>query len=99
MLPPNSGDVNKHHPIAFQFEPLAVTRQRAYELVAYTKLVQRWMFWTKHAETPEQGWLKIVRQGGRGTETLIDYASLKEAYNRFCNGDEPPLLPSERRAK
>lgn len=91
--------MNKHHPIAFQYEPLAVTRQRAYELVAYTKLVQRWLYWTRHADSPEKAWLQIVRPGGRGTETLIDYASLKEAYVRFRDGDEPPLLPSERRAK
>lgn len=68
-------------------------------MVASSKLVQRWLYWTTHAPSTEQGWLRIVRQGGRGTETIIDYASLKEAYIRFRNGDEPPLLPSERGAK
>jgi hypothetical protein len=91
--------VNKHDLKTIQFEPLAVTRQRACDLVAFPKLVQRWLYWTNHAPTAEQGWLRIVRPGGRGTETLIDYSSLKEAYNRFRNGDEPPLLPSERRSK
>jgi hypothetical protein len=91
--------VNKHHLIQNQFEPLAVTRQQACALVAYPKLVQRWLYWTRHSASQDQCWLRIVRNGGRGTETLIDYVSLKAAYERFRNGDEPPLLPSERRAQ
>jgi hypothetical protein len=91
--------VNKHDSKPIPFEPLAVTKQQACILVASTKLVQRWLYWSTHAPSSEQGWLRVVRQGGRGTETIIDYASLKEAYYRFRNGDEPPLLPSEGRGK
>jgi hypothetical protein len=91
--------VTKHNSKLSQIEPLAVTRQRACELVASSKLVQRWLYWTRHAESPEKGWLQIVRSGGRGTETLIDYASLKAAYDRYRKGDEPPVLPCERRSK
>lgn len=67
-------------------EPLAVTKQEAFRLVAMPKLVQRWL---------HHGWVEVVRQGGRGCETVIDYQSLKDAYGRFKRGEEPPLLPSE----
>lgn len=80
-------------------ESLSVTKRRAYELTSYTKLVQRWLYWSRHATTPADRWLIIAREGGRGRETLIDYASLKVAYQRFLNGEEPPLMPSERGAK
>lgn len=54
--------------------------------VAMPKLVQRWLYYR---------WVKVVRQGGRGRATIIDYASLVAAYEDFTNGKEPPLLPSE----
>jgi hypothetical protein len=41
----------------------------------------------------------VVRRGGRGRTTLIDYQSFKAAYQRLLNGEEPPLLPSEERPK
>ncbi len=67
-------------------EPLAVTKTEAFRLVSMPKLVQRWLY---------HGWVDIVRQGGRGSETVIDFQSLKAAYLRFKEGEEPPLLPSE----
>ena len=67
-------------------EPLAVTKQEAFRIVGMPKLVQRWM---------HHKWVEVVRQGGRGCETVIDYQSLKEAYGRFRKGEAPPLLPSE----
>ena len=70
-------------------EPLAITKKDAFELVAMPKLVQRWLY---------HGWITVVRQGQRGSETVIDYQSLKAAYERFKRGDQPPLLPSERTA-
>ena len=73
---------------AMRIEPLAVTKSDAFRMVAMPKLVQRWMY---------HGWVEVVREGGRGRETVIDYESLKEAYYRFKKGDHPPLLPSELR--
>ena len=35
------------------------------------------------------GWIDIVRPGGRGRETVIDYQSLKNAYDRFKRGEQP----------
>jgi hypothetical protein len=52
--------------------------------------VQRWLF---------HEWVIVVRRGGRGRTTLIDYQSFKAAYQRLLNGEEPPLLPSEERPK
>jgi len=67
-------------------EPLAVTKSDAFRVIGMPKLVQRWL---------HHGWVEIVRQGGRGCETVIDYQSLKAAYERFKRGEEPPPLPSE----
>ena len=68
------------------FEPLAVTKKAAMQMVGMPKLVQRWL---------HHGWVEIVRQGGRGCETVIDFQSLKTAYRRYKKGEKPPLLPSE----
>lgn len=70
-------------------EPLALTKKDAYRMVGSPKLVQRWL---------HHGWVEIVRMGGRGRATLIDYDSLKRAYTRLKDGEPPPLLPSECRA-
>ena len=55
-------------------------------ITAMPRLVQRWLY---------HGWVEIVRPGGRGRQTIIDFASLRRAYERYRLGDEPPLLPSE----
>lgn len=68
------------------FEPLAVTKTEAMRMIAMPKLVQRWL---------HHRWVEIVRAGGRGRETVVDFQSLKCAYNRYKMGEEPPLLPSE----
>lgn len=71
-------------------EPFAVTKREAMRLVGMPKLVQRWLF---------HGWVIVVRQGGRGCETMIDFESLENAYNRLKKGEQPPLLPSEIKSK
>jgi hypothetical protein len=73
------------------FEPLAVSktdamRMIAMRMIAMPKLVQRWLHY---------GWVEIVRTGDRGRETVVDFQSLKSAYDRYKKGEEPPLLPSE----
>lgn len=73
-----------------QIEPFAVTKRQAMALVAMPKLVQRWLF---------HGWVTVVRRGGKGRETIIDYQSLKAAYERLKRGEEPPPLPSEIKIK
>lgn len=71
-------------------EPLAVTKRDACRIVPSPRIVQRWQFY---------GWITVVRPGGRGRQTLIDYASLVHAYQRYCAGEQPPLLPSEARER
>jgi hypothetical protein len=66
--------------------PFAVSKDEAFQLVGMPKLVQRWM---------HHGWIKIVRPGGRGRRTMIDYKSLEAAYEKYRRGVEPPRLPSE----
>jgi len=79
--------------------PFVVSKQRAFEMTSYPKLVQRWLYWSRRASTPSERWIIIVREGGRGQGTLIDFGSLKRAYERFLAGDQPPPMPSERRHK
>ena len=68
------------------FEPLAVSKSTAMRMVGMPKTLQRWLF---------HDWVEIVRAGGRGRETIIDFQSLKSAYERYKQGDRPPPLPSE----
>lgn len=75
--------------------PLAVTKQRAFEIIGMPKVVQTWLYWTRRAEKNSDKWLVIAREGGRGTETVIDYASLYAAYQRYLAGDRPPPMPSD----
>ena len=84
------------HSETFRIEPFAISKRRAYELVGYPKLVQRWLFHSRRAATEKEKWVKIVRDGRQGSETLIDFQSLRQAYDRFVNGELPPLLPSEK---
>ncbi len=76
-------------------EPFAVTKSEAYRIVGYPKLVQRWLYWTKRSKP----WIIVARQGGRGSATLIDFSSLKNAYQRFLAGEKPPLMPCELKEK
>ena len=39
--------------------------------------------------------LRIIRQGGRGSSTLIDYPSVLDLVEFIRGGGELPLLPSE----
>jgi hypothetical protein len=71
---------------AGSIEPLAISKEQAFQIIGMPKILQRWL---------HHRWVEIVRQGGRGCRTIIDYQSLKVAYNRLRAGEEPPLLPSE----
>ena len=76
--------------VAPAFEPLAITKRDASRSVPSPKIVQRWLF---------HKWVIVVRRGGRGCTTLIDYQSFRAAYERLLHGEEPPLLPSEERQR
>ncbi len=44
-------------------------------------------------------WFVVVRKGKPGCEALYDYESVEKAYERYKGGEEPPLLPCERRQR
>jgi hypothetical protein len=45
-------------------KPLAISKRNTFLKIGMTKLVQRWHYY---------GWLEVVRQGGRGRETMFGY--------------------------
>lgn len=75
--------------------PLAINKKQAGVALGSVKTVQRLLWCARHQ--PDDPWVKIVREGGPGTECLIDTASLEAAYARIYRGELPPLLPSERK--
>ena len=66
--------------------PLLVTKEQAFLMVNSPRLVQRML---------KADWLR-VRKGKQGRNLLIEVASLQAAVQRLLDGEEPPLLPSER---
>lgn len=79
--------------------PFAVTKKEAQRIAGSQRLVQRWLYWTRNAASPEDVWLQLFVEGGPGRQTLINYASLIRACERAQRGEWPPLLPSERRTR
>jgi hypothetical protein len=76
--------------------PFAVTRRDMERVLQSPRLVQRLLHTTK-AANPASHWLKLVRPGGRGSQTLVSTASFENALARIEAGETPPLLPSETR--
>jgi len=68
--------------------PAFVTKPEAQYILGSPVLLKRAM----HAKR-----LTIVRQGGRGRSTLIDYPSVQDVVQFIRSGGELPLLPSEAR--
>ena len=90
LPPPTSGIV------VDGVRPLAVTKKQAAIALGSIKTLQRLLWCARHQ--PQDPWVKIVREGKPGTECLIDTASLEAAYGRIYHGENPPLMPSEKRA-
>ena len=90
-LPPSSPGI-----IVNGIRPLAVNKKQAGVALGSVKTLQRMLWCARHQ--PHDPWVKIVREGGPGTECLIDTTSLESAYGRIFRGETPPLLPSEQRA-
>jgi hypothetical protein len=72
--------------------PLALTKRQAVAALGSSKLVARMLWASRHVGDP---WLVIVRSG---RDLLIDTASVEAAYRRLLSGEQPPLMPSERRS-
>lgn len=90
LQPPTAGIV------VHGVRPLAVTKKQAAIALGSIKTLQRVLWCARHQ--PGDPWVKIVREGGPGTECLIDTASLESAYARIYRGENPPPLPSERKS-
>lgn len=73
--------------------PLALTKKQAVFALGSSKLVARMLWASRHAG---DRWLTIVRQG---RDLLIDTESVELAYERLLGGEQPPLMPCERRRK
>ncbi len=52
-----------------------------------------------HGLAPWCDLLKTIREGGRGSERLLDYESAQACYEKIRAGEMPPLLPCETAAK
>lgn len=76
--------------------PLAINKKQAAVALGSVKTLQRLLWCARHQQ--DDPWVKIVREGGPGTECLIDTASLEAAYARIYRGETPPLMPSERKS-
>ena len=71
-------------------EPFLVTRKSLFTIFGSPRLAQRMI---------AAGWITTVRCGSPGRETLFDYASAKNAFERLKNGEHPPPLPCELRGR
>lgn len=63
-------------------EPFQVTRRDLNHLFASPSLVK---------DLIAAGWIKTVRQGSPGRESLYDFQTAKAAFVRLQNGEEPSL--------
>jgi len=80
------------HRISFNgMRPLALNKKQAIAALGSSKLVARMLWASRYAADP---WLVLVRQG---RDLLIDTASVESAYERLLDGEQPPLMPCERR--
>ncbi len=71
--------------------PFALTKKQAIAVLGSAKLVDRMLWATRHANGR---WFNIIR-GGR--DLLLDTQSVEIAYARLADGEQPPLMSSERR--
>lgn len=76
------------------FRPYALTKRDMMCLLRSPKIVQRLIYDALHSP-PEGRWLKIIREGKPGRETLVETATFERACERIGQGEAPPLLPSE----
>jgi hypothetical protein len=66
-------------------EPFQVTRKQLHQMFNSPAQVKQMI---------AAGWIKQVRPGRPGRETLFDYQSAKAAYERLRVGEEPPPTPT-----
>ena len=67
-------------------EPFQVTKKEVIALLCSQKIALRMIHYK---------WIITTQNGKPGRESLYDYQSVKNAYERFRSGERPPLLPCE----
>ena len=77
--------------------PLALRKEDMLLLLPAPRLIQRLL--ATADLPPEERWLVLARKGKPGCGLLVDTQSFELAYERIRRGEQPPLLPSERRTK
>ncbi|MBN8711367.1 MAG: hypothetical protein BGO12_14480 [Verrucomicrobia bacterium 61-8] len=71
--------------------PLALTKKQIIAVLGSAKLVDRMLWATRHANGR---WLTLIREG---RDLLVATESVETAYSRLVSGEQPPLMPSERK--
>jgi len=90
--------VDKNHDTE-TLKPLAITKKESYRYVGIPSLVQDWLYYSRRTPEGEEPWVIIVREGGRGSETIIDRASIDRAYALYLRGIKPPPIPSRQKKR
>lgn len=71
--------------------PLALTKKQAIAVLGSAKLVDRMLWATRYAN---DRWFVLIREG---RDLLVATESVESAYTRLVTGEQPPLMPSERK--
>jgi hypothetical protein len=82
-----------------QVNPFVVKRSEFLHLMGSPLIGRRVLYAADHGVAPWCNLLKTIRQGGRGSERLLDYESARACYGQILIGKMPPLLPCETAAK
>jgi len=82
-----------------QVKPFVVKRADFLRLMGSPLIGRRVLYAADHGVPPWCDLLKTIREGGRGSERLLDYESARSCYEKIRAGIMPPLLPCETAAK
>jgi len=82
-----------------QVKPFVVKRADFLRLMGSPLIGRRVLYAADHGLAPWSDLLKTIREGGRGSERLLDYESAHACYEKIRAGEMPPLLPCETAAK
>jgi hypothetical protein len=81
--------------MSVQVNPFVVKRSEFLCLIGSPLIGRRVLYAADHGVAPWCNLLRTIRQGGRGSERLLDYESARACYGRILIGEMPPLLPCE----
>ena len=79
--------------------PLSLLKREAARALGNKHALLARMIWS--ARNTDDPWVIIVtnRAGNPGTEITLETTSIERAHQRLLNGEEPPLLPREKRER